>query len=83
MSDESTQDTSADETPVVVRDENMIGALKRERAGMVAQGKDDRVAQIDEQLKLYGHNPAPATEASATEPPKGAKTPPAGKTTTR
>lgn len=42
MSDPKTTDT-------------MIAALLREREGYVAQGKDDRVAQVDEQLKLRGH----------------------------
>lgn len=36
-------------------DDKMIAALLRERAGLVSQGKDDRVAQVDEQLKLRGY----------------------------
>lgn len=39
-----------------MRDENMIAALKRERAGYVARGLDDRVAQVDEQLKSHGYD---------------------------
>ena len=41
----------------MARDENMIAALKRERAAYVAAGNDDRVAQVDEQLERYGYEP--------------------------
>lgn len=41
-----------------MRDENMIAALKRERAAYAARGMDDRVAEVDEQLTHYGHDPA-------------------------
>lgn len=44
----------------MARDENMIAALKRERAAYVARGDDDRVRQVDEQLARYGHSPQPA-----------------------
>jgi len=40
------------------RDENMIAALKRERAAYVALGDQDRAAQVDEQLLYYGYQPA-------------------------
>lgn len=40
-----------------MRNENMIAALKRERAGYVARGLDDRVGQVDEQLRHYGYDP--------------------------
>jgi len=43
----------------MARDENMIAALKRERAAYVANGDDDRVAQVDEQLEYYGYSPEP------------------------
>lgn len=56
------------------RDENMIAALKRERATYVARGDDDRVRQVDEQLKHYGHNP----EGAEGDGPKG-RTGPEGK----
>lgn len=36
-------------------DDNMIAALLRERASLVVRGLDDRVAQVDEQLRLRGH----------------------------
>jgi hypothetical protein len=39
------------------RNEKMIAALLREREGLAASGKGDRVAQIDEQLQHYGHDP--------------------------
>ena len=41
----------------MARDENMIAALKRERATYVAAGDDDRVRQVDESLKHYGYEP--------------------------
>lgn len=37
----------------------MIAALLRERVGLVQRGLKDRVAQVDEQLKLRGYKPAP------------------------
>jgi hypothetical protein len=42
----------------MAQDDNMIAALKRERATYVARGMDDRVAQVDEQLAHYGHEPS-------------------------
>ncbi|MFD4000848.1 hypothetical protein [Streptomyces rubiginosohelvolus] len=41
------------------RDENMVAALRRERAAYVAQGKDDRVEQVDDQLRRLGADPEP------------------------
>ncbi|MFF3346082.1 hypothetical protein [Streptomyces sp. NPDC002779] len=35
----------------------MVAALLREREGYVQRSMDDRVAQVDEQLKLRGHKP--------------------------
>ena len=46
----------------MARNENMIAALKRERAGYVAHGQDDRVAQVDEQLTRYGYQPSPVMD---------------------
>lgn len=53
----------------------MVAALLREREGYVVRGMDDRVAQVDEQLRLRGHKP-PADDksggpASRSTPPKG------------
>jgi hypothetical protein len=55
------------------RDKNMIAALKRERATYVARGDDDRVSQVDEQLKHYGYE----AEQDAVVDPTGG---PAGRT---
>lgn len=53
----------------------MVAALLREREGYVSRGMDDRVAQVDEQLKLHGATPPqddqPTTPASRSTPPKG------------
>lgn len=75
-----TSDTPADETEAPKRDENMIFALKRERAAMKSLGKDDRVAQINEQLAYYGHNPDGEQSSAESTAPKTAKAPTAGKT---
>lgn len=52
----------------------MVAALLREREGYVGRGMDDRVAQVDEQLKLRGHEPQAAgnsAPSSRSTPPKG------------
>ncbi|MFE3857786.1 hypothetical protein ACFXPN_42445 [Streptomyces griseorubiginosus] len=41
----------------MARNENMIAALKRERAIYVSQGDEDRVRQVDESLAHYGYEP--------------------------
>lgn len=53
-----------------MRDENMIAALKRERAGYAAAGRTDRVAQVDEQIKAFGG------EVPEAEEPEGRQAPP-------
>lgn len=63
----------------MARDENMIAALKRERAGYVARGLDGRVAEVDEQLLHYGYEPAAATDDKGA--PKGRTTPEGAKQT--
>lgn len=45
-------------------DDRMIAALLRERDAYQRQGKADRVALVDEQLRLRGH------QDPAAEPPK-------------
>lgn len=55
----------------MARDENMIAALKRERAGYVARGDEDRVRQVDEQLKHYGYEDAQDGEPDGPAVPKG------------
>ncbi|MBL7494468.1 hypothetical protein I6A60_01905 [Frankia sp. AgB1.9] len=47
------------------RNENMISALRRERAAYAARGLTDRVAQVDEQLAHHGDAPEPAGDAPA------------------
>ncbi|GAA0348658.1 hypothetical protein PV735_31610 [Streptomyces turgidiscabies] len=58
----------------------MVAALLREREGYAVRGMDARVAQVDEQLKLRGHEPSadgkPAP-ASRSTPPKGRRARPA------
>jgi hypothetical protein len=55
----------------------MVAALLRERAGYVTRGLDDRVAQVDEQLKLHGHTAdGKSQDDPQSEPPKGRQTPP-------
>ncbi|MFG2276968.1 hypothetical protein ACGFNY_45335 [Streptomyces chartreusis] len=54
----------------------MVAALLREREGYVGRGMDDRVAQVDEQLKLRGHSlegepKRAAKDSGRTAPPKG------------
>lgn len=46
----------------MARDENMIAALKRERAVYESRGDDDRVRQVDEQLRHYQGEGAEAPE---------------------
>lgn len=48
-----------------MRDENMIAALKRERANYVTRGYEDRVRQVDEQLKHYGYEGAQDADPAA------------------
>ncbi|MFD4569379.1 hypothetical protein ACFWOX_34080 [Streptomyces sp. NPDC058467] len=46
----------------MAKNKNMIAALLRERDGYNAQGKTDRVRQVDEQLEHYGYSPEPDEE---------------------
>ncbi|MFE7516115.1 hypothetical protein ACFU8I_33515 [Streptomyces sp. NPDC057540] len=57
----------------------MIAALLREREGLKQRGLDDRVKQVDEQLKHHGYKPrrTSAKDPAATTPPAPA-TPPGG-----
>lgn len=58
-------------------DDPMVAALLREREGLVQRGLTDRVAQVDEQLKLRGaglptaDESTPSKPASRSTPPKG------------
>lgn len=49
----------------MARNENMIAALKRERAVYVNAGDQDRVDQVDESLRHYGY------EAPEADGPQG------------
>lgn len=74
MPEETTPETRAAEAsskPGAPRNERMIAALLRERAGYVAQGKDDRVAQVDEQLVLNGYEGGDKKTAARKQPPQG------------
>ncbi|MFJ9243805.1 hypothetical protein [Streptomyces sp. NPDC101776] len=51
----------------MARDENMIAALKRERAVYVSRGDEDRVSQVDESLAHYGYG----TEPDEADGPQG------------
>jgi hypothetical protein len=44
------------------RNDRMIAALLRERAGLEAHGKSDRVEQVNEQLKAYGYETDEGTD---------------------
>lgn len=56
-------------------DDRMIAALLRERDGLVAQGKTERVAQVDEQLAHYGYTPEEKPEARKQAPQGRSATP--------
>ncbi|MER6956013.1 hypothetical protein [Streptomyces sp. NPDC000618] len=66
--------------------DNMLAALKRERAGYVSRGLDDRVAQVDEEIARLRGDDSPETEEpqgrTATPPQQTADqgTPPTKKT---
>lgn len=40
---------------MTTKDDALIAALRRERAGYVARGLDERVAEVDAQLRLAGY----------------------------
>lgn len=50
--------------------EKMVAALLRERTAYKQAGKDDRVKQVDDQLKLYGYKSESTAEVRRT-PPQG------------
>ncbi|GAA4999503.1 hypothetical protein [Streptomyces siamensis] len=54
----------------------MVAALLREREGLVQSGLTDRVAQVDEQLRLHGYKPTADGKSSA---PTSRSTPPKGR----
>ncbi|MFF6836025.1 hypothetical protein ACFY84_29970 [Streptomyces sp. NPDC012438] len=46
----------------------MVAALLREREGLKQRGLDDRVTQVDEQLKFHGYRPRRAAAKEQTPP---------------
>ncbi|MYV64441.1 hypothetical protein GT043_00350 [Streptomyces sp. SID2131] len=46
----------------------MVAALLREREGLKQRGLDDRVKQVDDQLKYHGYRPRRATAKEPTPP---------------
>lgn len=58
-----------------LNDPKRLAALKRERVGVERAGLTDRVAAIDEQIKLYGG------KVEKTEKPKGRRASPKRETT--
>lgn len=50
-------------------DNTMIAGLLRERDGYARRGMDERVAQVDEQLRRLGHTPDADGERDVEETP--------------
>lgn len=50
-----------------------IANLLAERRGYVARGLDERVKDVDEQLRRYGHEAAPAATRATKRPATRAK----------
>ena len=64
--------TASDEDAVAAaREAQYVEALLFEREGYARYGREDRVAQVDEQLALRGHKAA--AEARAAAAPKSAR----------
>lgn len=61
MQEDTTAEAPATEDP-------FVAALLREREGYVTRGLDERVAQVDEQLKLRGFNPRNAPKNTKAQP---------------
>jgi len=55
----------------MARDEIMIAALKRERAGYVSRGETERVRQVDESLKRYGYEGTQDADPNTPVVPEG------------
>jgi len=66
-------------TPGGPADDQYIAALLEERRGYETHGRDDRVAEVDEQLKARGYKEAGQKRAAAAKPdaaPKGRRSAP-------
>ena len=55
MADDSTETTEATEPAVAAPVSDTVRALLVERAGYLRQGKTERAALVDEQLRLRGY----------------------------
>lgn len=51
----------------MAKNEAMIAALLRERHGLKLAGKEDRVKQVDEQLRHYGYSKSEDPRKAAPE----------------
>lgn len=60
--------------PESATNDPVVAALLRERAGYVTRGLDERVAQVDEQLKARGYR-GDTPEESPGEVPKARRAP--------
>lgn len=60
--------------------DKMIAALLREREGLAAAGKSDRIAQVDEQLQHHGYDPK---QKARDDRPQGRTSTPPQQTTIR
>lgn len=60
--------------PTPAADAEILQALLRERDGYIARGLGDRVAQVDEQLRLHGRQAFAAQTPQAAPPKTAAKT---------
>lgn len=48
-----------------------VAALLREREGYVQSGKEDRIKQVDDQLRVYGYKRQLTSEEARKVPPQG------------
>lgn len=63
----------ADENKTDEQKAESIANLLAERRGYVQRGLDDRVKDVDEQLRRYGHEAAPAAARATKRPATRAK----------
>lgn len=69
---EQVGETGTDEQPDVIEWNGEVDALLEERRGYELHGRDDRVAEVDEQLKVRGYEAAAKKRAAANPgAPKG------------
>lgn len=67
------------EHPEPATEDGMVAALLRERAGYIQRGLTERVAEVDKQIKLRGHEPPkdgpPAKQETTGQAPRGRRAP--------